>query len=429
VLSLRNSHAYRVYLIMSAVQMLALEVMFTTGIVYFVNGIGMDPLQLVLVGTVLEATAFLFEIPTGVVADVFSRRLSILLGHFALGAGFVLVGAAPLFAVVLLGQVVTGIGYTFLSGATQAWLADEIGEENTGTALLRGAQVERLAGLIGIALSAAIASLRLNLPFLVGGGLLLALGVFLMWQMPETGFTPRRREDRTTWQTLRGTLRDGAQLVRRSRMLLLFFGIAFFWGAASEGFDRLGDAHLLSNFAFPTLGNLQPVVWFAVLAFAGTLVDLGVNEVFRKRLETITRVPLATARVLLVINGLMIGSMIVFALAGNFWLAVGAMLLYGVCRSMGGPLFDAWLVQHIDPSVRATVLSMRGQTDAIGQIAGGPGIGLIGSLASIRAAIVAAGLLLSPALALYARTIRHSQEAFDAGAAEVVVAQEAMEAT
>jgi len=246
--------AYRVFLAMSAAQALAMATMFTTGTVYYVNGIGLDPLQLVLVGTTLEATAFLFEIPTGIVADVFSRRLSILLGHFLLGAGFLLIGAFPLFAVVLAGQVVTGVGYTFLSGATEAWLADEIGEAQVGAALIRARQLERITSIAGILVGAGLASLRLNLPFLAGGGLLLALGGFLLWQMPETGFRPAAREDRSTWGKFVGTFRDGARLVRGSRMLLLFFGIAFFWGAASEGFDRLGDAHLLANFAFPAIG-------------------------------------------------------------------------------------------------------------------------------------------------------------------------------
>jgi len=407
---MRNLHAYRVYLLMSAVQALAMATMFTTGAVYYVNGVGLDPLQLVLVGTTLEATAFLFEIPTGIVADVYGRRRSIVIGHLLLGAGFALVGAVPVFAVVLMGQVVTGIGYTFLSGATEAWLADEIGDIHVGTALIRARQGERLATLAGIVLGTLLAGLRLNLPFLLGGGFWLALGLFLVWQMPETGFAPRPRAERSTWKTLRDTFRDGARMVRRSRMLMLFFGIAFFWGAASEGFDRLSDAHLLANFTFPTIGGFQPVVWFGVLAFVSTLLELGVTELIRKRLEAVTRIPSSTAKVLFAINAAMIVCVLAFALAGRFVPAALAMLAYGLCRSTGGPLLDAWLVQHVRADVRATVLSMRGQTDAIGQIAGGPVIGLIGNLASIRAAIFTAGLLLSPALILYARTIRHSRE-------------------
>lgn len=421
--------AYRVFLAMSAAQAFARTAMFTTGTVYYVNGIGLDPLQLVLVGTALEATAFLFEIPTGIVADVYSRRLSILLGHFLLGAGFLLIGAFPLFDVLLAAQVITGIGYTFLSGATEAWLADEIGEVHVGAALIRARQLERITSIAGILAGAGLASLRLNLPFLAGGGLLLALGAFLLRHMPETGFRPAAREDRSAWGKFSGTFREGARLVRASRMLLLFFGIAFFWGAASEGFDRLGDAHLLANFAFPAIGALQPVAWFGILALAGTLIELAVNGLLRRRLETITRVPSATAKVLFVINALMIASVLVFALAGGFWMALSAMLLYGVCRSMGEPLIDAWLVQHIDSSVRATVLSMRGQTDAIGQISGGPGIGWIGRAVSLRAAIAAAGLLLSPALILYARTIRHTREMLTEGLPQEPKSVEVVEAS
>jgi DHA3 family tetracycline resistance protein-like MFS transporter len=360
---------------------------------------------------------------------VYSRRLSILLGHFLLGAGFLLIGAMPLFGVLLAAQVITGIGYTFLSGATEAWLADEIGELNVGAALIRARQLERITSIGGILAGAGLASLRLNLPFLAGGGLLLALGVFLLWHLPEAGFRPAAREDRSTWATFAGTFRDGARRVRTSRMLLLFFGIAFFWGAASEGFDRLGDAHLLANFAFPAIGALQPVAWFGILALAGTLVELAANELLRKRLEAITRVPSSTAKVLFAINALMIASVLIFALAGDFGLAVGAMLMYGVCRSMGGPLADAWMVQHIDSSVRATVLSMRGQTDAIGQIAGGPGIGWIGRAVSLRAAIAAAGLLLSPALILYTRTIRHTREMLIEGSPQESKLVEAVEAS
>lgn len=435
---MKNPLAYRVFLVMSAVPALAGAIMWTVGTVYYVSAVGLDPFQLVLVGTVLEATAFIFEMPTGVVADVYGRRLSVIIGMFLLGAGFTLVGIVPAFAALLLAQVVTGIGYTFLSGATQAWLADEIGEEHVGTAMLRAGQLARIAGILGTIASVALASLALQLPFLVGGGLYILLGVFLALNMPETGFRPAPREQRNTpaafrlglhWQSMRRTLGEGIGVVRRSPTLLTLLAIGFFWGAASEGMDRLGDAHLLANFTFPALGSFQPVVWFGILGIVGSLVELAANETLRRRLERISRIPASTARALLVLNGLMIAGLIVFAAAGSFWLAIVAVLAYGVCRSMGGPLYDAWLVQHIDPPVRATVISMSGQADAIGQIAGGPGIGLIGARVSIRAAIVAAGLLLSPALALYARANRQSLDAAEEELTDRPLVAEGIEAT
>ena len=97
-----------------------------------------QPFELLLVGTVLEGSIFLFEIPTGVVADVRSRRMSIIIGLILIGTGFAFEGAIPLFATVLIAQVIWGVGYTFISGAREAWIADELDdEEQTGRIYLR----------------------------------------------------------------------------------------------------------------------------------------------------------------------------------------------------------------------------------------------------------------------------------------------------
>jgi len=95
---------------------------FTASSVYQITMVGLTPLQLVLVGTTLEVTAFVFEIPTGVVADIYSRRLSVIIGTFLFGLGFLVEGLFPLFWVVLLSQVIWGLGWTFISGAHEAWI-------------------------------------------------------------------------------------------------------------------------------------------------------------------------------------------------------------------------------------------------------------------------------------------------------------------
>jgi DHA3 family tetracycline resistance protein-like MFS transporter len=75
-------------------------------------------------------------------------------------------------------------------------------------------------------------------------------------------------------------------------------------------------------------------------------------------------------------------------------------VLLWALRNLVGPLTDVWVNQRLDSDVRATVLSMTGQVDAVGQIAGGPLIGLVASLFSVPAAIAISGLLLTPALPL-----------------------------
>ena len=76
--------------------------MVTVNMVFMVEVAGLDPLQMVLVGTVLEGSVFLFEIPTGVVADAVSRKLSVIIGHGMIGVGFLVLALFPSFAFILL---------------------------------------------------------------------------------------------------------------------------------------------------------------------------------------------------------------------------------------------------------------------------------------------------------------------------------------
>ena len=80
--------SYRFYLLSRIWYAVCWSSMITVNLVFMVQVAGLDPLQMVLVGTVLEASVFLFEVPTGVVADVVSRRLSVIIGYAIIGAGF-----------------------------------------------------------------------------------------------------------------------------------------------------------------------------------------------------------------------------------------------------------------------------------------------------------------------------------------------------
>src|SRR5260221_9680182 len=65
--------------------------------VYYVRVIGMNAFQLVLVGTAIEGTMFLLQIPTGILADTYGRRLSVIIGLFLVAICYVIEGAVPLF--------------------------------------------------------------------------------------------------------------------------------------------------------------------------------------------------------------------------------------------------------------------------------------------------------------------------------------------
>ena len=399
---------FTVYLILEFCASLLFSAIFTVNMLYQVTVVELSPLQLVLVGTTLEATVFLFEIPTGVLADVKSRRLSIIIGYAVMGAGFVVEGSFPFFATVLLAQVIWGFGYTFTSGATQAWVADELGEGRAGEAYLRGAQAARVGALVAIPLSVALGSVSVATPIVVAGALMIMLAAALALIMTEEGFTPTPPEERTTWGMMLKTVRDARHMAQRQPVLLVLLAIGLFYGLYSEGFDRLWTPHLLEDYQAPWVDAVDSVVWFGAIRAVALVLSLAATEAVRRRVDTRRARPMA--RVLTTNAVLIVVTLAGFGLTRSFWIALALYWAIGVLRSVAEPLHTAWFNLRIDDAqVRATIFSVGGQVDAIGQIAGGPAVGAIGN-ASIRAALVTSALLLSPVLPLYATAIRHSGE-------------------
>lgn len=403
-MSLRIKHqdALRVYLLMSGATTFFFTLVFTVNLIYHVQVIGLNPLQLVLVGTLLEIVCMTFEIPTGVVADVYSRRLSILIGLLLIGSGFIIEGSIPLYEGVLLSQIFWGIGATFISGATEAWITDEIGEDRAGQAFLRGSQVSSIAGIIGTITGIVMGSFSLQVPIVLGGVMFIALALLLMVIMPENGFKPVPKEERESWQSLFSVFNKGVKLVRVRPILLTILLISAVYGMFSEGLDRLNTSHLLNSFTLPDLGGLQPVVWLGLLGIVGSLLSLLINEILRRRVDTSNSLSVSWA--LRILYALLIIFVVWFALAESLVMAIVAVTLAYMMRAGIGPLESAWTNLHVDSDVRATVLSIRSQMNAFGQIAGGPAVGYVALNVSIRVALSISALLLTPALLLFARS-------------------------
>jgi DHA3 family tetracycline resistance protein-like MFS transporter len=397
--------AHRTWLLYQGVGALAATTGWTVAAVYFVREVDMGPFELVLAGTALEVAYFVFEVPTAIVADVYSRRLSIIVGQLIMGAGLILTGAVADVGVVLAAQALIGFGWTFRSGAEDAWLADEVGPERMGRSYQRGAQVDRACSLVGIGLAVALAVVDLRLPLLVAGAMLLVLGLVLALVMPETGFRPASREDVGAVRGLARTARDGGRLIRARPILLLIVAITFFGGMWSEAVDRLWEAHFLLDVGLPSFAGLNPIVWFGVLGAGSLLLALLVAQPLVPRFERAGRVGMA--RILFVLDSVLIVGTLAFAFAGRFALAVAAIWTIDTARSLAHPVYSTWLNANVDDSrVRATVISITNLGDSAGQWGGGPVLGAIGSLVSIRAALAAGALVLTPALALYGRAIR-----------------------
>jgi MFS transporter, DHA3 family, tetracycline resistance protein len=388
--------AYTIYLIFSGAGYFFSSLVTTIDMVYQVEVAKLDPLQLVLVGTALEVVCFVCQVPTGILADVYSRRLAVILGTFIVGAGFILQGSIPTFVAIVIGDALFGVGATLTDGAEQAWITDEVGVERVGHVFMRSTQMSLVGGLVGALLSTALASSRLNIPIVLGGLLYVVLAIFLVFFMPERGFQRKSRQEEHAWREFGKTFKSGLQAIRIRPILITILFVGLFLGMYSEGFDRLSTAHFLINFAFPAFWGLTIVIWFGFFKVAGTLLALVMAEAVR-RFADLNRPRLVTS-LLFIFNTLMVITLFIFAMTGNFYLAVAAYLAFTTVRSIDYPVYTTWLTQNTEPGVRATVISLAGQVDALGQIAGGPPVGLIGTLVSLPAALATSSGILSLSL-------------------------------
>ena len=394
-ISSSQPRALKIYLAYNGISSGLFWMTFAVLSIYHITVAGLNPFQLVMCGTILEAAIFVFEIPTGIVADLHSRRLSVIIGTFLIGAGFMLDGSLPFYLPILAAQVLWGIGYTFTSGALQAWITDEIGEDSAGNAFLRGAQFSQFGTLVGVLFGTALGTFRINLPILLSGGLFFTLGFFLILNMPEDGFKPTPQADRSNWGSMLHTFQEGMGMIRRRPALLGILGVGLIFGLYSEGLDRLWEAHLLARFTFPFL---SPVIWIGSITLVSMLGAMLATGGVKKHLN-LTRMKSLT-NVLLVASVIIIAALLGFSHTKNLGLATGLIILITIIREVKLPIYTSWVNHRLDSSVRATVLSMSAQVDAIGQVVGGPPIGFLARQVSIQAGLTASALLLLPVLFL-----------------------------
>ena len=392
--------ARSVYLLIGAWSGFAWSLIGTAWFLYYVTVARLDPLQLVLVGTALEASYFVWEIPTGVLADTFSRRMSVILGTGIIYIAWIGQGLVPVFVAIAAFEILRGLGEAFTHGAIEAWVAGECGDEGLDALFLRETQLTQIASIVGLPVGVALATIDLRIPILLGGALGLALAVLLVFVMPERHH-PRRDEART-WGATVGTARRGLLAVRTSALIVGLLGAEFFWGAASEGWDRLSDAHLLLDLGFPPFG-VAPVVGFGVLSLVATILIIATAQVVRRIVRRVDE--RVVSRSLVALQLVRVACQTLFLLAPWSALALAAGLLNAMLRASFYPLFNAWLIRRTDEGVRATVLSTTSVASSIGQVGGGPISGAIGNQYGIPLGLLSSVLMLLPGTLIFARVI------------------------
>jgi DHA3 family tetracycline resistance protein-like MFS transporter len=272
---------------------------------------------------------------------------------------------------------------------------------------LHGTKVSQYGSLAAVPLSILLAQGSLATPIMVSGLMFGLLGIYLIRYMPETGFTPTPKEDRSTWQHMAQTLRSGIGMLKVRPVLINILLIGLFFGLYSEGFDRLWNAHLLDQFTFPDIPGVKMITWFGIIEVTQQALTILAVRWVEKRADT-RQIPVLV-RVLVGLSAGLTAALLLFALAGNLWLAVAAVIGIGILRSLIWPLYTAWVNHRLDSSVRATVLSMAGQIDSLGQIVSGPALGIVAKQYGIRSGLIGSVALLFPVVPLLLRQLKNGE--------------------
>lgn len=395
--------SYKIYLLFSAITAMSFSSVFTVSMVYHIEKVHLNPLQLILVGTTLEAACFIFEIPTGIVSDVYSRKLSIIIGTTLIGLGFMIEASIPKFIIIIISQIVWGIGYTFISGSIDAWIAEESKGEDLNRVYIKGAQAGQIGSVVGIVFSTILGNFSVRIPIALGGAIFIMFSIFLWIYMKEGNFTPSAPEELNTFRKMGYTFKSSVNFIKSKPIIMLLLSATLFYGLASEGYDRLYTAHFLQDTILPSIWNLSSVTWFGIFGISGMLLNAGVMQLIVKRLEREEKIN--SAVVLIGTNIFYIIFMLIFALTKDFKIMLMGYLLTNMFRTINGPIFSAWLNNHIDEKARATVISTNSQVNALGQIIGGPIIGIIATNISVSIGIACTALLVSPVIIIYLLTI------------------------
>jgi MFS transporter, DHA3 family, tetracycline resistance protein len=373
----------RAYLWIRLVSSMALYVSALFLAPHQISNAGLDAFGMILVGVAHQGSILIFEIPTGLIADAFGRKASFSLGFIITGAAFLMVGLIPAMGALIAGSFLWGLGQTLVSGAREAWVIDEApyhpsstsprlasDQETTQDLLLRGAQWSLVGGILGISL-AGIGTSSLGLGEIVnfGGVIFILLGFCCFFLLPEKGFR-RPKSALEGWKTARMGVRVGWSMASKSGSLLAFLAVTLCLGMSADGFDRISDFTMFGALHWQTSTALPFGLTWAFLPASTLIVAWGLVSFLRALMPGWDQ-----RKSLVVLAGMTVvqfSMILVCAFSGSIVLAYLGTLFARVMRKANSPLLTAWLNSTATSDVRATVLSLEGQMDSIGELLGGP---------------------------------------------------------
>ena len=347
-----------------------------------------------------------FEVPTGVVADTVGRRAS-----YLLGAGTLLVSTllylvmwqieAPLWGWAL-ASVTIGLGFTFFSGAVEAWLVDALDfnefDGNLEGVFAKGQVVTGVAMLTGSVAGGFIAqATNLGVPYIVRALVLGATLVTAWLLMKDVGFAPQRSAGPVAEvRRVVSASIDAGWRKRPIRWLMLAspfsmgVGIYAFYAMQPYLLELYGEQQ-----AYGVAGIAAAVV--AGAQIVGGLVVPWVRRLFRRRTHALLLGAVISTAALLAIG-----------LTSSFAIAIGLLVIWAITSSATLPLRQAYLNGLIPSQQRATVLSFDALMGSAGGVVAQPALGRVADVWSYGASYVVSAAVQAAAIPFIAMARREN---------------------
>jgi MFS family permease len=390
----------RGYLVISGLFTLSASLIWGINTLFLLDA-GLSIFEVFLANAAFTAAMALFEIPTGVVADTRGRRISFLLSEATLAVGtLAYVGVAAIHGGLLLfclAGVILGLGYTFYSGAVEAWVVDALKatgyQKELDGVFARASIVSSVAMLTGTVGGGVLGQLDLSLPYLARVVLLLMAFAVGFHTMHDIGFTPRTMRLKGIVGEMRKVARAGITYGWQKpavRLLVMYSFLAwgFFawaWYAWQPYFLELwgSDAIWLSGLIA------------ALFALAGICGNVLVGRLAKpgRRRTTILVGAAAVSTATMVATGAF----------RTFWVAVPVFLLGAVTGGVLQPVRQTYLHYSIPSSERATLVSFDALVGSLGSVGGQTGLGYLSQERSIPVGFVVGGLATILALPIFGR--------------------------
>ena len=362
----------RTYYVLTAGNTLAASLIWGINTIFLLDA-GLSNFQAFAANAFFTAGMVLFEIPTGIVADRWGRRVSFLCGTLTLAATtglYVLLWQlrSPFvwWAIV---SALLGLGFTFFSGATEAWLVDALTATRFDGQLegvfARGQIIGGAMMLGGSVAGGYLAQLtNLGVPYVVRAGILIGVFVLALFAMHDIGFTAHRGDHPLTEmrKIVDNSVEHGLKVpaVRATMLAGLFsggVGIYVFYALQPYLLDLWGDQR-----AYGIAGLVAAIS--AGAQIVGGLLTERIRAAFQRRTSA-----------LLILQSMSVLMLVVMGLVGNFWLVVVAITISGLAESASQPIRQAYLNGMIPSQQRATILSFDSLIDNAGGIVAQPALG------------------------------------------------------